>query len=600
MITVALMLLGACALDDPWTRLEGTQPAQWRLVWTTSPAHEVTVSWTTLEAGTSHKVHVRPRPGSQGLESTSVPSGQGERRAREVMAHRSGAYTLSPTEVEKEAGAFYHHARVTGLQASSAYWLQIESDGRLSPELHFLTAPAEDRPFKMVHGGDSRTGISERQEMNRFIGRLADEHPELISFAHGGDYIANGRLWGHWRLWLSQNEWTTSPSGRVLPMIPTRGNHEPGPIFDEVFDDPGGAGLNYFSTDLTPQVSLITLNTEISAAGDQAVWLERELQRLRPQRRWLLSQYHRALYPAVKDPASAKLHWVPLFEEHNVDLVLESDGHSVKRTVPIRAEKVDPSGVIYIGEGGLGVPQRTPKSDRWFLQEPGMSGKSHHVVLLEFGPAGLDSRILAPPAVSSPIFRPEEQPLALAPDAPWRFLAGADPAGASWREVGFDDSSWAQGTGGFGYGDDDDVTVLDTMRGEYSRLYLRALVDPAALASLEEVQLAIRYDDAFIAFLGGVEVARAGVATGHGATAEGLSSHEATRWELFSLGSGAQLAERLGPGPAVLALEGHNHTSASSDFTLHPCLVGPSRVRAVAMDGPVVLDEFRLTPRDER
>ena len=602
MITAALLILATCPIDDPWTRLEGTQPAQWRLVWTSDPAHEVTVSWTTLEAGNSHRVHFQPMEELRESAQDHAPTradGE-EQHAREVAAHRSGAYTLDPTEIGEVTGAFYHHARLTGLQASTTYWFRIESDGLLSPELHFQTSPAEDHAFKMLHGGDSRTGIQERQRMNRFIGLLADEHPDLITFAHGGDFIANGKLWGHWQRWLSQNELTTSAAGRVLPMIPTRGNHEPGPLFDEIFDDPGGAGLNYFSTDITPAVSLITLNTEISAAGDQAVWLESELARLRPERRWLLTQYHRAIYPAVKDPASAKSHWVPLFEEYNLDIALEADGHSVKRTVPIREEAQDPSGVTYIGEGGLGVPQRAPKSERWFLQEPGMSGKAHHVVLLHFGPVELHSRIVSlPDPLLSGVKATGEEP-GLPADATWRYLAGADPADEAWRGADFDESNWDEGVAGFGYGDEDDATVLSGMQGEFSRVYIRTLIDPALVAEFEEVQLAIRYDDGFIAYLGGVEIARAAIESGCGPSAEGVTSHEAGDWELFPLGSGAELAARLGPGPAVLALEGHNCSLTSSDFTLHARLIGPTKDLPADPKQALILDEFRLRPRSER
>jgi hypothetical protein len=56
----------------------------------------------------------------------------------------------------------------------------------------------------------------------------------------------------------------------------------------------------------------------------------------------------------------------------------------LKRTPPIRGEQVDFTGVTYVGEGGLGVPQRTPLGDRWYLQAPGMAASAHHVQLLSF------------------------------------------------------------------------------------------------------------------------------------------------------------------------------------------------------------------------
>ena len=44
MITTALLLL-ACAApqQDAWTTLEGTTPAQWRLIWSDDPQHKITV-----------------------------------------------------------------------------------------------------------------------------------------------------------------------------------------------------------------------------------------------------------------------------------------------------------------------------------------------------------------------------------------------------------------------------------------------------------------------------------------------------------------------------------------------------------------------------
>ena len=591
MISTALLLLASLApQSDPWTSLEGTTPAQWRLVWKDAPQHKVTVSWSTREAGTEHIVHYD----TISRAGTDVPY------ANTQAAQRNGAYTLQKDEVGVLRGASYHHARIDGLEPSTTYWFQLESDGVRSPEMHFITAPVDDRAFKMIHGGDSRSGHAARQEINAYIGLLIDEEPELITFAHGGDYILWGELWAHWRPWLSHHELTTSPTGRVLPVIPTRGNHEPGPIFDEVFDDPGGAGLNYYTTDITPEISLITLNSEISAAGDQATFLEAELKRLRPKRTWLMTQYHRAIYPAVKDPAAMKPHWVPLFEQYDLDLALESDGHAVKRTVPIRDEKRDPTGVVYIGEGGLGVPQRDPSTDRWFLQEPGMVGKSHHIVMLEFTKGALKSKIIGLPEPKESAFTPAAHIQVVADGATWRYLRGADPADQTWRGLGFDDSSWESGVSGFGYGDDDDATVLEDMQGNYQRLYIRTPFEMAKLAELDAVQLAVRYDDAFIAYINGVEVTRSSVNSGSGPDAKEVDSHEAKGWELFPLGTGAELAERFGAGTAVLAVEGHNSTLKSSDFSLWPCLIGPSLEEEPGLEAAVLLDELTLIPRSAR
>jgi len=126
----------------------------------------------------------------------------------------------------------------------------------------------------------------------------------------------------------------------------------------------------------------------IQPKGHKA-WLEKQLSDLRPKSKWLLTNYHRPLYPAVKGPASQTSVFVPLFEKYNVDLALESDGHCVKRTVPIRNGKKDPTGIVYVGEGGLGVGQRQPKKDLWYLQG-GYVGRGHHVMQLNFSDTSLD------------------------------------------------------------------------------------------------------------------------------------------------------------------------------------------------------------------
>ena len=211
----------------------------------------------------------------------------------------------------------------------------------------------DDRSFSVLFGGDSRSGHFARAQVNLLMAALSEKNPEIIAFAHGGDYIGSGKNWGQWSRWLSQHELTVAASGKVLPIIPTRGNHDGGPLFDEIFDSPGGKEReNYFSTRLSPQVALVTLNSETKAGGAQRTWLGKTLQSLRPEVRWLLAEYHRPAWPAVKRPGAAQEFWVPLFEEFDVDLVVESDGHVIKRTVPIRNEKKDSTGVVYVGEGG--------------------------------------------------------------------------------------------------------------------------------------------------------------------------------------------------------------------------------------------------------
>lgn len=354
--------------------LEGTQPAQWRLIWKDKPATQATISWTTAKHGRQHRVHL-----SEGDDG----------KAKIVKCQRNGQFTKDDGEPE----LYFHHTRLTGLKPSTKYRVVLESDKNRSQEMYFITAPTDRRSFQLLFGGDSRSGRKQRKQMNRMMGSMLNEQPSILALVHGGDYVANGDNLNQFSAWMSDHELTTTKGGRLLPILPARGNHDISGLYNEVFDFPDG-DLNYYATTVSPLMRMVTLNTNISLAGDQADWLDAELAHSRPKYRWLLTQYHRPAYPAVKAPGGAKISWVPLFEKYNVDMVCEADGHAIKRTVPIRNDRVDPTGVVYIGEGGLGVGQRKPKADRWYLQSPGMSGQGHHLQLLSFDEEKLVYRVI--------------------------------------------------------------------------------------------------------------------------------------------------------------------------------------------------------------
>ncbi len=159
----------------------------------------------------------------------------------------------------------------------------------------------------------------------------------------------------------------------------------------------------------------------------------------------------------------------------------------------------------------------------------------------------------------------------------WRYRKGTSEPSAGWKGLAFDDSAWFSGPSGFGYGDGDDATVLSDMSGRYTSTYIRKkfnVPDPASVASLT---LTVDYDDGFVAYLNGVEVARANVSgTPPAYSGLALSNHEASRGDtspqpaaVFDLTGYAGLLVR---GVNVLVIQGHNRDLGSSDFSLIPSL----------------------------
>lgn len=355
-----------------------------RVLWMKNPSGEAVVSWTTRTPGENHRVHF----------DTESRNGDPDAYANLTGTFKDGSFTMVPEDEKWSQPGYYHHVHLTGLTPASTYYFVIASDDEVSREFHFVTAPADDRPFALLFGGDSRIGTDEpyehndRRKMNLRMAAMLEANPAILALVHGGDYCQRAQ-WRYLDPWLSDHELTMTADGRILPIIPTRGNHDVQIGFVEMFTWPDGPKNFYYSTKLSSEVALVVLNTEISLGGDQRAWLGPELAKLRASSRWLFTSYHQPAYPSVRsvqDGASRRENWVPLFEKHNVDLVCESHDHALKRTLPIRDGKPDmENGITYIGDGGLGVPQRKPDPERWWFKSPGFTKPIHHVHMLEFG-----------------------------------------------------------------------------------------------------------------------------------------------------------------------------------------------------------------------
>ena len=86
----------------------------------------------------------------------------------------------------------------------------------------------------------------------------------------------------------------------------------------------------------------------------------------------------------------------------------------------------------------------------------------------------------------------------------WSYFPGFSEPDSNWRSILFNDSSWNTGYMGFGLGDNDDNTIISGV----SSFYLRTKFNVLDSLPLNDLILHADYDDAFIAYLNGVEIAR--------------------------------------------------------------------------------------------
>ncbi len=154
----------------------------------------------------------------------------------------------------------------------------------------------------------------------------------------------------------------------------------------------------------------------------------------------------------------------------------------------------------------------------------------------------------------------------------------------SWREVRFEADDWTDGRASVGFEiaprglftgkfESDVTDVTDAMSESATSLYVRVpfhVDDPAVIESLV---LWMRYDDGFVAYLNGVEVARANAPAAlsfeSSATAPRSDSDAVTGFEAFDI---PEVADRLVEGTNVLAIHALNDAAESERFLITPVL----------------------------
>ena len=153
----------------------------------------------------------------------------------------------------------------------------------------------------------------------------------------------------------------------------------------------------------------------------------------------------------------------------------------------------------------------------------------------------------------------------------WHYLAGGKiPKDSSWTGLSFDagKAGWKTGKAGFGYGDDDDETVLDDMEGKYLSVFIRREFELPEKVELKGLGLLINYDDGFILHANGRRLFSSSSVTVDEKTGETtVTNHEANGAEYFSL---SEYASAFRTGKNVIAIQGINTNLPSTDFTLDP------------------------------
>ncbi len=146
-------------------------------------------------------------------------------------------------------------------------------------------------------------------------------------------------------------------------------------------------------------------------------------------------------------------------------------------------------------------------------------------------------------------------------------LGGGNP----WMNINFDDSSWKNGDGGLGYGSGDDATDLQSeLQGISVSLYIRQkfIVSAADAAKTNDLRLRVDYDDGFIVFVNGKEIARKNM----GPT-DAFGFHDQHAYNAHIPGTPENIyyskaSDILVEGTNIIAIQVHNHDVSDGGMSI--------------------------------
>jgi hypothetical protein len=155
----------------------------------------------------------------------------------------------------------------------------------------------------------------------------------------------------------------------------------------------------------------------------------------------------------------------------------------------------------------------------------------------------------------------------------WRYNDKGSDLGSAWREPAFDDHDWKSGKAPLGYGIDGAQTSLSFGKDpsqKYPTYYFRTTFDVTDPTVLPNMIMKIRYDDGFVAYLNGREIARGGLPSGGEVSFATLADDHVDKGQrlLFETFNLASQRAMFVAGKNVLAIEVHQHSLVSSDVVL--------------------------------
>jgi acid phosphatase type 7 len=257
--------------------------------------------------------------------------------------------------------AHYFSGTIDGLTPGQKYVYRVGSTNSWS-EWHQVQMPdASKEKLSFVYFGDAQNDV--KSMWSRVIREAYKTMPTVDFMLHAGDLINRHDRDVEWGEWFYAGNFIHA----TVPSVMTPGNHEYGkgvilsPQWRRQFNLPsnGPKGLEE-TCYVVNYTNLKVISLDAEQIDESPLYLEKQRQWLdsvltRDPKRWTAITFHYPVFSTKPDRDNENLrkHFKPLFDKHNVDIVLQGHDHAYGRgmvsNIPTgKNVKDEESGTMYV------------------------------------------------------------------------------------------------------------------------------------------------------------------------------------------------------------------------------------------------------------
>lgn len=287
------------------------------------------------------------------------PGGEAPDRAHPPVTIAADSRTVETPDLLNDPAIRRHRATATSLAPDTryAYCLGDGTEDGWTAWKTVRTGPDRPRSFRFLSLGDPQCGF---EAWGKLLSTASRQNPDAAFLLIAGDLVDRGNERTNWDHFFLRAAGVFD----ALPMMPCAGNHEyldRGPwLYRAFFDLPANGpegldpGLVYsfeYANAFVAVLDSTPATVDAGLARRQAEWLDRALSRTAAT--WKFVMFHHPVYAShpTREYPSLREAWVPVFDRHRVDLVLQGHDHAYLRTYPLREGRQVPTpdrGTTYV------------------------------------------------------------------------------------------------------------------------------------------------------------------------------------------------------------------------------------------------------------